>query len=1310
MAWLPIGPNFVFSPKNQGYKRVSRRNSWGKGCMVHEITLDPTDSRTIYVVDRPNSGGASAFRTRNDGQSWDPIVDDLQTERTPRIDPSSIAVNPDYPERIYLGTYFDRGVYISNSSGDPHTWSAKHAINGGVLTLIVDPRTSSEPAHTVVYAATDTGVYVSTDDGETWPSTPVLAGAVGTFKAYFPASGPAQVYAGVNNAGVFYTNHPDRSDAWQFLSTGAPGMLPQYVVNEGTPSFEVALIDHSLANPDRVYVLLIRWGWTVGLFTTTRPSTNWQLVPMTNPPHPLARFAFAFAVAPNSPGTDEGRNDILFFGSETLWRSLDGGRTWEDDRGFMSDFHDIKFGPYRAGEIPVTCIGCDGGIGKSNREADPTYVIPTRVLDDGMIERGSGHDGDYNELEQLPDLGLWQNLNYGRHSTAPLFYACDPSISALSYLSFQDTSFAAGNAALGWWDVGGGGDGYQIAAKQGSDGVHLWIHFNISFLMITDTGRPQQPYQGLTLGTGGPGLWATSRNFVVDSAGNCVAGVKVRDSERALSSAITAGMPPMPQAAMPSNMTNIIAGSELTIDIGDQEETVIVREPVTSTTFTATFTKNHAAGVRIQLNRYFVARVNADGIATQISPDFIGVGNVHWVAVHPREPDIICCALDRIPVAMTRTGGRLDMPWTQFSFPTGTTPAPKIASLDIDSNGRMLALLDQLVQVGSNPLRSPLFEVTDRGLVLQDCRFPSGFDLAPDISFGRIIAHPTTANVFFAAHGAGVSKLTWTQMRWTWADISDGLPGQWVYDLWIGNVAPPDASQRILLRAAVTTRGAFEREVTDGAASPATALYLRDNFLDQWWQNPSPSGVPNPYSPADHGTTLFHYQCADIKIDAQQQGAAGSPNFFQTDPEAVPMTDAVDLHRPMTQVVFDLLKDNSQHLPMLDQAWVHVQVHNHSNTPANDVRVWALFCRAASGVPNLNSRAHMDVRFNFWDQFRSDGTIAPNLPEGSPWVSLGSPVTLQNISAATPQVASWPWTVPMLAPGDPGHYCMIAFVHSAFSPLRAASSEIDVITPSNKQIGQKNLHIGPALASGRGMMMDLESGAGGMGSGQMDEYIEFHNSSASPREANLLFDLRSLSPELRVKIRFSRLDTPLPLASSISGLRTGAAAAAAVTAPPRDISKVSIPMFERRSRWIGYLIRFVRGNLGGGGPPTPTYSYAPITTFEPTPYEAEPSALVRVSDVRIPAFGFVAARFTVENGGSLEPGREFRFQVQQIVKNQVVGGSVYVVRIAGRRNLPVWNGHLEEVEMEEKLPQLPLWISQTARSEGKRSKSGLAPD
>lgn len=77
-SWLPIGPDFVFSPRDADFKRLSRHNENGRQGLVAGVALDPSDASTIYTVEAPTSGGNSAFRSDDDGQSWTAIVDGLQ--------------------------------------------------------------------------------------------------------------------------------------------------------------------------------------------------------------------------------------------------------------------------------------------------------------------------------------------------------------------------------------------------------------------------------------------------------------------------------------------------------------------------------------------------------------------------------------------------------------------------------------------------------------------------------------------------------------------------------------------------------------------------------------------------------------------------------------------------------------------------------------------------------------------------------------------------------------------------------------------------------------------------------------------------------------------------------------------------------------------------------------------------------------------------------------------------------------------------------------------------------------------------------
>jgi hypothetical protein len=512
-----------------------------------------------------------------------------------------------------------------------------------------------------------------------------------------------------------------------------------------------------------------------------------------------------------------------------------------------------------------------------------------------------------------------------------------------------------------------------------------------------------------------------------------------------------------------------------------------------------------------------------------------------------------------------------------------------------------------------------------------------------------MVADPIQSGVLYAAAGARVYKLTLSGGTWAWTDISDNLPGQWIYDMWIANVGTP-AAPKVMLRVAIPTRGVWELDVAAGSGPLPIKLYMRDSFLDQGLLPNSPDGVPSPYAPSDPTQIAYHYLSADIKIDARQPGSGTAPAFFQTDPEGGEL--------PISHVAFDAIRDNSETLPQSDAALVHVQVHNLSLSAANKVWVWAVYANAAGHVPALSASPSQGNAFPFWSQFRLVGgaaSIVPALPADSPWTAVGPPLALSGIDAAHPGIASWNWTVPLLSTGDPGHFCVVAFVHSADNPMTETGMDVDTITPRNRLIAQKNLHIGAPLSPG-----PAPHGR------PMREYIEFHNPLRHEAVYDLVFDMRGLPKELAASLQFTRLQTVEPLERAIHG---------------------------------------IAGTRAGGPPPRvtefpPNRRVIPLPEFDPVIHDARPSTRVVVSGVRLAAMGKAACYLTITNTGTLAPGSEYRFTVRQVDQEGSHGGSVYAVRIAGQprpRRSFVAPSHdtsrraREEIEDADPT-SLPTWI------------------
>src|SRR6266481_924743 len=183
------------------------------------------------------------------------------------------------------------------------------------------------------------------------------------------------------------------------------------------------------------------------------------------------------------------------------------------------------------------------------------------------------------------------------------------------------------------------------------------------------------------------------------------------------------------------------------------------------------------------------------------------------------------------------------------------------------------------------------------------------------------------------------------------------------------------------------------------------------------------------------------------------------------------------------------------------------------------------------------------------------------------------------------------------------------------------------------------------------------------------QYVQFHHSSSSPREVDLVFDFRGLPAQLRVSFKLTSLNSVKPLRDSVIGL-------AKIHRPKVTewLSTWTASFFRTAGLLVQRLGCWIE-NFGRGVARLPLKSCKPkpqpnFQKFAPAIYEVIPSALVRVSGVRIPTYGFCAALLSIQNGGTLEDGSEYYFQVRQQVKEVVVGGSSHVLRVAGEKKRP----------------------------------------
>jgi gliding motility-associated-like protein len=334
--WEEIGPNDI--PGN----RTGQPNGLGR---INGLAFHPTDSNIIYA----GAPAGGLWRTVNGGITWQSNTDTLVT-----LGVSSIAVDPQHPDTIYLGTgdrdasdSYGKGVVKSIDGGA--TWFSSNTGMGNrvVGRLIVDPRNSS-----ILLAATNGGIYRSTNYGSNW--TRVNTG--NHKELVFDAINPDFVYAA---AGKNFYRSTDNGQNWTLITSGfSTGGINRMVIGV-TP-----------ADSNFVYVLATGQRVFEGLYLSTDRGVTFTQ--MSNTPNIMdyshlgtgtsgqAWYDLDMAVDPND-------KSIIYSAGVNIFQSLDSGKTWKINAHWVgsgsspkvhADNHVLEYQP----NTNTLYTGNDGGV------------------------------------------------------------------------------------------------------------------------------------------------------------------------------------------------------------------------------------------------------------------------------------------------------------------------------------------------------------------------------------------------------------------------------------------------------------------------------------------------------------------------------------------------------------------------------------------------------------------------------------------------------------------------------------------------------------------------------------------------------------------------------------------------------------------------------------------------------------------------------------------------------------------------------------------------------------------------------------
>lgn len=431
--------------RTEGPFNYVNTDSWSHGQgRVNAIVEDPDDENTIYIG-APDGG---LWRSEDAGQTWEALIDDFS-----RLGISDIVIDFNDSQTIYIATGDADGgdspaigVWKSTDGGD--TWEEAGNINSvRIYKIEMDPDDSNR-----LLAATNDGLYRTTDGGTTW--TEVYADLVRDIQ-FGVGTGNQNAFAVTGNSFIRST---DNGATWTEISSGI-----------GT-DYTYMRLDVTQDDADYVYVVTSGSGFTGAQYSGVYKSTDAGLnfVQIHSPLTDNLYSASSQAYYDLDIGVDQNDKNTLIVGVLNLWRSTDGGVTWNQINNWSTtdgpaythaDIHYLKWHGNN-----LYC-GSDGGIYKSTNDGsnftDLTaglpigqyYDIDVYQNDPSYMAGGLQDNGGYYYD------GTWKNY-YGADGMVALFDQSDSShiYGMIQYGSlyhsenFAQNSFGLGNPGVsGQW-------------------------------------------------------------------------------------------------------------------------------------------------------------------------------------------------------------------------------------------------------------------------------------------------------------------------------------------------------------------------------------------------------------------------------------------------------------------------------------------------------------------------------------------------------------------------------------------------------------------------------------------------------------------------------------------------------------------------------------------------------------------------------------------------------------------------------------------------------------------------------------------
>jgi len=354
----PYGPNeergiFRSTDGGRTFEKVLYKDENTGGS---DVAIDPAHPDTVYAAlwearQGPwengswNGTGGGLFKSTDGGKTWHPLSKGFPPDGAVQV---NIAIAPSHTSRIYTAVASGRGtaLYRSDDSGESWTRTTNDTrpaarIGGGDLpVLTVDPKNPD-----VVYSAS-TVTWRSSDAGKTWFGLRGAPGGDDYQKVWINPNIPAIILIASDQGAIISVNGGQTWSSWYNQSTAAmyhvaaDNAFPYRLCSgqqdsgsacvasrgdDGQITFRdwhpIGVEEYGYAAPDPLNPDIVYGGKVTRYDRRTGQVQNVA-------PKPLRGADFrALRTAPVlfSPADPH----ILYFAANTLWRTRDGGHSWQ---------------------------------------------------------------------------------------------------------------------------------------------------------------------------------------------------------------------------------------------------------------------------------------------------------------------------------------------------------------------------------------------------------------------------------------------------------------------------------------------------------------------------------------------------------------------------------------------------------------------------------------------------------------------------------------------------------------------------------------------------------------------------------------------------------------------------------------------------------------------------------------------------------------------------------------------------------------------------------------------------------------------